>query len=283
MVFKAEDRTKARRQQADLAIQFALQGRWTEAVQLNKSIIESFPTDVDAFNRLGKAMTELGRYGDARDAYMNTLEIDSMNSIARKNLDRLSTLGEAAPPRTASQKLSPQMFIEETGKTGVTTLIRPNDDVSARMTAGDQVNLHRQNGPLVIRSLEGDYLGEIEPKLGQRLIKMMEAGNEYVAAIAALARSNVRVFIRETFQHASQTGKLSFPPTVTEAFRPYTKSRVLRHEIDDEVYYEDADDSETWASGDESEDREMSNYGFGAADKADVDIADSDADEGETD
>ena len=51
-----------------------------------------------------------------------------MNSIAQKNLDRLATLGEAAPPRTASQKLSPQMFIEETGKTGVTTLVRANDE-----------------------------------------------------------------------------------------------------------------------------------------------------------
>ena len=66
MVYQAEDRTKAKRQQSDLAIQLALQGRWTEAVQLNRSITELFPTDVDAFNRLGKAFTELGRYADAR-------------------------------------------------------------------------------------------------------------------------------------------------------------------------------------------------------------------------
>ena len=62
MVFQAEDRTKVRKQQADLAIQLALQGRWAEAIKLNKSIVELFPTDVDAYNRLGKALTELGRY-----------------------------------------------------------------------------------------------------------------------------------------------------------------------------------------------------------------------------
>src|SRR3990172_4570219 len=66
MVFQAEDRAKVKRQQADLAIQLALRGRWLEAVQLNRSIIESFPTDVDAFNRLGKALTELGKYADGR-------------------------------------------------------------------------------------------------------------------------------------------------------------------------------------------------------------------------
>jgi hypothetical protein len=264
MVFQAEDRTKAKRQQSDLAIQLALHGRWTEAAQLNRSIIESFPTDVDACNRLGKAMTELGRYSDARAAYMRTLEIDSVNSIARKNLERLAALGDAAPPRTASQKLSPQMFIEETGKTGVTTLIRLNEELSARMTAGDQVMVQPRNGSLVVQSIDGEYLGEVEPKLSQRLTRLMKGGNEYVAAIAALARHEVRVFIRETFQHGSQTGKLSFPAAVTEPFRPYTRGRLLRQDADDEAYDEDADEADHWAPADDPEDTDTSDDDFGA-------------------
>ncbi|MGH8246874.1 MAG: tetratricopeptide repeat protein [Gammaproteobacteria bacterium] len=274
MVFQTEDRTRARRQHAEAAIQLALNGRWAEAVQLNQSIIDSFPADVDAYNRLGKAQTELGRYGEARDAYMKALEIDSVNSIARKNLDRLATLGETAPPRAASQKLSPQMFIEETGKTGVTVLRRPNRDVAARMTAGDQVALTRQNGALIIQSQSGDYVGEVEPKLAQRLIKLMEGGNEYIAAIAALARDEVRVFIRETFQHGSQTGKLSFPPTVTESFRPYTKSRLLRQEVDEDTYYDEGDEGEEWSRDGgtvEDGDEEMITYGFGGGSKAALD------------
>src|SRR6266700_8316312 len=112
MVFQTEDRARAKKQYAEQAIQLALQGQWSEAAQLNREIVESFPTDVDAFNRLGKAMTELGRYGEARGAYMKALEIDQLNSIARKNLTRLATLSEEeAAPRPASQKLSPQMFI----------------------------------------------------------------------------------------------------------------------------------------------------------------------------
>ena len=53
MVFQAEDRTRAKKQHADAAIQMALQGRWAEALQINQMIVESFPTDVEAYN-LGK-------------------------------------------------------------------------------------------------------------------------------------------------------------------------------------------------------------------------------------
>ena len=124
MVHQAEDRAKVRRQRGQAAIQLALQGRWEDAANLNKSLIDAFPTDVDSYNRLGRAMTELGRYGEARGAYQKALEIDPLNSIASKNLSRLSTLGKKSGPRQATQKLSPQMFIEEMGKTGVTTLLR---------------------------------------------------------------------------------------------------------------------------------------------------------------
>jgi Tetratricopeptide repeat len=262
MVFQTEDRARAKRQHAEQAIQLALQGQWNEAAQLNREIIESFPTDVDAFNRLGKAMTELGRYGEARNAYMKALEIDQLNSIARKNLARLATLSEEkAAPRPASQKLSPQMFIEETGKTGITVLVRPNMDIAARMTAGDQVNLQRQNGSLVIQSMAGEYVGEVEPRLSQRLRKLMDGGNEYIAAISGLDENEVRLFIRETFQHSSQTGKLSFPPTVTETFRPYVKARLLHRDLDDdEGYFEDSEDE--WGGGDDSEDAEGTIHEF---------------------
>jgi len=272
MVFQAEDRSKVKKQQTDLAIQLALRGRWEEAARLNRAIIDIFPTDVDAFNRLGKALTELGRYAEARDAYSKALEIDPLNSIARKNLSRLATLGEEAAPRQATQKLSPDMFIEETGKTGVTTLIRPNMDIAARMTAGDQVDLLRDNGTLTVKSVQGEYIGEIEPRLAQRLIKLIDGGNSYIAAITAIGDSDVRVFIRETFQHSSQLGKLSFPPAVTETFRPYVKARMLRQDAADEAYYEDAEDDGEWeaAAGANESDITVHKFRAGAAEGEEV-------------
>ncbi len=280
MVFQAEDRAKVKRQQSEAAIQLALQGRWAEAVQLNRAIIESFPTDVDAFNRLGKAMTELGRYGEAREAYMKALEADPLNTIARKNLARLATLGEEAAPRVATQKLSPQMFIEEMGKTGITALLRPNMDIAARMTAGDEVMLHRENGALVVKSTNSEYVGEVEPKLGQRLIKLMDGGNQYVAAISALSESEVRVFIRETFQHASQMGKLSFPPTVTESFRPYVKGRLLRQDADD-PYFDEGEEGEDWEATGHAEQADAAIYDLNPSAAAGVDPGEEEAEEDE--
>ncbi len=274
MVFQAEDRTRAKKQHSDAAIQMALQGRWPEALHINQMIVEAFPTDVDAYNRLGKAYTELGRYGDARTAYMKALEIDSLNSIAKKNLSRLANLGDEVRPLLANQKLSPQMFIEEMGKTGVTTLMRPNMDIAARMTAGDQVIPHADKTLLNIRTMSGDQVGEVEPRLGQRLLKLMDAGNEYVAAIQALDDSQVRVFIRETFQHASQTGKLSFPPTVTETVRPYTRDRLLRQDNDDEADWDEGGEGEDWEPDADRDNGNQTSYD--EAPEPDVDADDRD-------
>lgn len=262
MVFQAEDRARTKKQRTEAAIQLALQGRWDDAASLNRSIIDLFPTDVDAYNRLGKALTELGRYAEARGAYQKALEIDPLNAIARKNLSRLATLGETAAPRPATQKLSPHMFIEETGKTGVTTVLRPNLEIAARMTAGDQVNLARDNGALVIMSIHGEFIGAVEPRLAQRLCKLMEGGNQYVAAISSLTDDDVNVFIRETFQHSSQAGKLSFPPTATEAFRPYFKERLIRQDTVNEVYYT-SDEGEDWEMGRDAEEAEVAIHKFG--------------------
>jgi hypothetical protein len=253
MVFAADDRTKLRRQRAEQAIQLAMQGQWEEAANVNRIIINVFPNDVDAYNRLGKACTELGRYAEAREAYGKALDLDPHNSIAQKNLSRLAELGEGAAPREAGTKLSPHLFISETGKTGRTALVRPAAEIAARLTAGDEVFLRRQDGTLVVENAQGEYLGEVEPKLGMRLIKLIEGGNRYAAAIEALARNDVRIIIKETYQHPSQAGKLSFPATTGEAFRPYIKEGLVRTDADEEEEnFEEGEDTEDW--GDRSKD-----------------------------
>lgn len=258
MVFQAEDRTRAKRHQADAAIQMALQGQWEQAVDLNRSILESFPADVDACNRLGKALTELGRYADARESYMKAIEIDPLNLIARKNLSRLATLSKSPPKKkgkkTANQKLSPEMFIEETGKTTITELARPDMDVANQLTAGDLVTLARdKKGNLFVQTLAGEQFGDLDVRLGQRLVKLIDGGNQYVAAISSLNEDGVRLFIRETLQGASQVGKLSFPASVTESVRPYTKSRLVRSDEDDSSVLDDGDEIDDLIADDDDE------------------------------
>ena len=91
-IFQSEDRLRQKRLKVEKAIQLAMQNRWSEAAELNRELIQEFPKDVDAHNRLGKALMELGRYREARDAYAEALRLDPMNSIAQKNLARLEKL-----------------------------------------------------------------------------------------------------------------------------------------------------------------------------------------------
>src|SRR5213080_4612526 len=98
--FPTEDRLRQKRTKSEQAISLAMKNRWDEAAQLNREILELFPNEVDAFNRLGKALTELGRYGEARDAYAQAAKLDPLNGIATKRLQQLTKLvaeGSAAP------------------------------------------------------------------------------------------------------------------------------------------------------------------------------------------
>ncbi len=80
------------RELEEQAIQMALQGRWEEAERLNRLLLEREPKNVDALNRLGKALMELRRYDEAYAAYGRALELDPYNRIARKNRERLSQI-----------------------------------------------------------------------------------------------------------------------------------------------------------------------------------------------
>ncbi len=171
MLYQEEERTRLKRQSSKQAITLAMHGRWREAMAANRSLLESFPNDVDAHNRLGRAHMELGEYALAREAYEKALSLDAYNTIAKKNLERLSRLGETAVSiEEAAHKVEPQQFIEEVGKAEVVGLVRlAPPEVLAKMVAGDKVNLRVDGSRLTVENSSGEYLGEVEPKHGRRL------------------------------------------------------------------------------------------------------------------
>ncbi len=238
MSYQEEEWTRLRRQSSKQAIALAMQGRWWEAVAANKSLLESFPNDVDAFNRLARAYMELGDYSRAREAYERAIKLDPYNTIAQKNLNRLSHLGETvASLEGGFQKVEPQQFIEEVGKAEVVNLCRlALPEILAKTVAGARVNLKVDGPNLIVEISRGEYLGQIEPKHGQRLTKLMEGGNKYTATIISSTEEAVTVIIREVYQHPSQAGRLSFPPKGAEGFRSYVGDRIIRRELE----YEEA-------------------------------------------
>jgi hypothetical protein len=260
MVFnQLSDQARLRRHRTNEAIALAMQSRWEEAVAVNKSIIQTFPDDADAYNRLGKALTQLGMYSEAREAYGRALEVEPNNAIARKNFDRLSHLKDDDGQPKGRGGVSSHLFIEETGKSDVADLCQPGGrEVLAKMTAGDQVHLKANGQRLIVESPEGDYIGEVEPRIGLRLIKLMEGGNEYAAAIASIGEDTGRVMIKEVYQDPSQVGRPSFPVRAPDQFRSYVKDSVLRYELEDDDDTADDESGDEWSSG-EPQRKEPSN------------------------
>jgi tetratricopeptide (TPR) repeat protein len=257
----AEEKAQLKKQWTDLAIKQAQTSQWEEAVLTNKNILQLFPGEAEAYNRMGKAYSELGQYGEAREAYAQTLIYSPKNMIARKNLDRLALLQEGpAQVHLGTGRIDPQLFIEETGKTGATTLINPAPaSILARVSVGDTVQLYQIGHTILVRNGVGEDVGQLEPRIANRLINFIEGGNRYVAAILSMERGQVRLIIREEYQHPSMFGKVSFPSQGGgETIRAYIKDSIIRrdHDDDDEL----AGDDEYYDGSDEEEEMNEVNF-----------------------
>ncbi len=235
--FPTEDRSRQKRTRSEQAISLAMKNRWEEAAQVNREILDMFPNEVDALNRLGKALTELGRYGEARDAYSQAVKLDPLNGIATKNLQRLGKLaaeGAAAPPPTP---VDPRLFIEESGKTTVTQLTDVRrGEAAAKLSAGDQLRFERRSSQLIVTDAAGQEIGRIEPKLEQDLIRLLDIGNHYAIFVTSASDQAVHVIIRETHRSAAMGNRPSFRPSAAPegGVRAYTREGVLRYEMEEE-------------------------------------------------
>jgi tetratricopeptide (TPR) repeat protein len=270
---QAEDLARLRRVLPERAIALAMQSRWSEAADINRKIIELYPNDSDAYNRLGKALMEMSRYRDALATYRQAIELDPNNVIAKKNVERLIHLADREPieptarsiPSEASaqeregERLNPAIFIEETGKTGLTQLINLGEAaVVLKLAAGDRVDLRIEGQALRAYDEEGHLVGSVEPRLAKRLIGLMEGGNRYTAAVTTVSENAVTIIIRETFQDPTQRGKLSFPPKALPSgtYRPYMREGALRYgmeEDEDNMFDFEADEADVDET-DENED-----------------------------
>jgi tetratricopeptide (TPR) repeat protein len=228
----ADERTRLRKQMADQAVRLAVSSRWDEAANLNRDIVRHFGDEAETFNRLGKALSEIGQVNEARKAYGRSMEIDPTNTIARRNLDRLAAMTDAGAASAAPSQLDTRLFVEETGKSTTTTLQAVDAERSPMLDPGDVVELKVKGNAVNVHSTQGEYIGMVEPRIGLRLAKMMRAGNQYTAALVT-TQDDLKVMIRETFQDASQIGRVSFPQSRTTDVRGYTRKGLLRSQMED--------------------------------------------------
>ena len=227
------------------AISLALNGLWEDAVRVNQAILEQVPGDVETMNRLGKALSELGQYERAKEVLGEVVRLSPYNSIAKKNLARINQLENAPAPSKQARKASgaPRLFIEESGKSGTTVLQKlATGRVVASIAPGEPVNLVVENNVVNVYVGDNDYLGRIEPKLGRRLVRLMEGGNRYEAAIIGTNERGISAIIRETYCHPSLHNVSSFPSKGKEEHRVYLGDSLVGY-VDDSDLGDDEEES----------------------------------------
>jgi tetratricopeptide (TPR) repeat protein len=265
----AEERVKPRSMYVEEAIGFALESRWTEALAVNQALLERYGPEEETHNRIGKALTELGRLDEAMTAYSATLQMNPLNLIAQKNVRKLSAMLDAKEHVAgAAQTIDVDLFTEEPGKSALTVLSPPHQGISVAIAPGDVVDLVADGGALHANTARGIALGEVEAKLARRLLPLIATGNRYSAAVARVQDTQIEIIIREVYQAAENSRKSSFPLSRArsrEEFRPYAKESLLAaREIDSGALLEEEDEdggTETVAQpGEELEEMGMSTF-----------------------
>jgi Tetratricopeptide repeat len=280
---------KPRSQYADDAVQLAIAGKWDEAVKLNRFILESFGSDEETQNRLGKALSELGKLKEAKASYEVALKLNPMNSIAKKNAARINALlHQKEGLKVGGTRVDLNLFVEEMGKTIITTVdAPPSVDICSKVAAGDVAELRIDGDGIIAETSRGVRLGSLEAKLARRLIKFMRGGNRYQAGVTSCDGNTVKLIVRETYQDPHFAGKPSFPMRRKREveFRPYTKESLLTRTV--EKFPEDEEEEGVLvatSSGDDIEEEGMhavedEGEAIDFSDEADVDAEEEDEDE----
>ncbi|SVB35178.1 uncharacterized protein METZ01_LOCUS188032 [marine metagenome] len=238
------DKNKIKREKAQQAVDLALDGLWAEARSLNEDILQYFPDDIEAMNRLAKANLELGNLSTAKKNFEKVLYLSPYNSIAKKNLDRLYLLPKRKTTSRNTKKVAPKLLLEKNGRTGITVLRTcASQDILAHVASGDLVTLEVSNESLRVLNSDGITLGYVETKLASRLVKLIGKGNCYDAAVLSATPAKVSVVIREIYRHPSLLGVISFPAVSKEEYPSGINNVLLRYEIEKESDDEDDDDT----------------------------------------
>jgi tetratricopeptide (TPR) repeat protein len=240
--------TRIKRTLAEQAIASAANGKWSEAADINRRLLDMGP-EADTENRLAKALWELGELGSAREHYQAALALDPTNRIAERNIDRLRTLlvaaGDKTVPAQDGSKAPVRIFVEETGKTGFAHLLDlPDARKLVQVNPGDSVEMTPEGNRLIALS-NGMRIGVVDPRVAARLLKLIADGNKYLAGVTSLGAQDVRIIIREIYQDPRNYGKVSFPTAAKSTdLRPYTKGTLVREEMDLEEDLEDDEEDD---------------------------------------
>jgi tetratricopeptide (TPR) repeat protein len=223
---------------AQIAITLALSGKWEESIKINREIIKTNPEDTDALNRLARAYSELGKCSEAHDFTKKVLEIDPVNPIALKCLEKWKSGGtNGARP---SVHASTESFLEEAGKTKLVTLLNLGDcKIFMNLDPGEEVKLFCHAHKVSINNLDGKYIGCLPDDLAARLRNLIKSGNKYQVLAKSIDPKEVKVFIRE-LEKGSKVGNVPSFPTEKIDYVSFTPPELIHKDTPETTNPEDS-------------------------------------------
>ena len=224
-IAQKKDLEKIRQKKTKLAINFAMHGQWKHAINANQDILSIFPNDLDALNRLGKSFSELGDIKNAKVTFQNVLNLSPGNHIAVKNLERLKFINSKIPNIQSQRPSNSNTFIEGSGKSCVGSLKKvAKPTVLLQLAPGEDMKLQQNRNILIACDDSGNKIGEIDTKLGARIIRLINGGNKYSASIISCGDNWINIILRETFKSPSQKSIISFP-SIDKSSNNFSESR----------------------------------------------------------
>ena len=208
------------------AIESALSHNWKDAVSLNESIIEMDPSNIEGMLRLAFAHIQLQNIEKAKKLYRKVLLLDKYCFVAQKNLNKLSALPKRSKKTvqksTVKQtKMSPNLFLEEPGKTKSVNLINVAPiSVLSQLENGDNAYLCIKRHSVEVRDENKVYLGVLPDDLSFRLLRLMQSGNTYTVIIKSTDKKSLSVFLRENKRGKRFKNQPSFLPNSIEFADP---------------------------------------------------------------
>jgi len=210
---------------AQLAIKVALCADWDEAIKINKKILQIASGEIDALNRLAYAHTCLGQKEKAQKIYKKALQIDPFNTIARKNLEKVTRQnGQSNSNGTREINNLPSVFLFEPGKTKIVNLLNlAPPAILCSFNCGDKVVLNLKKHGIAVTTNNGVYLGALPDDLAHRLLTFIASGNKYEVYIKSVNSKALAIFIRET----CRSERFFNQPSFQDKHSPYLEEKEI--------------------------------------------------------
>jgi hypothetical protein len=187
------------------AINAAKRSDWEAAVAINKSLLESFPSDVNALNRLGFAYLQLQKTRLASQTFQTVLRLEKSNPIAIKQLANIKAKNITAP------EFGSENFVEEPSKSKIVTLHRlAGKQVLENLSVGQELSFKLKNRFISVETTDKTYLGSLPEDISLHLSGLINNGNRYQALLHSCSGKHCSVFIKEIYQSPANKDYHSF-------------------------------------------------------------------------